>query len=297
VALHAPLLLVFVVHSELDRLAREYSWQVSDVLCFDEARKIWFSDRAPSKETAYGDAQWSSLDELLEDGWWTRIRNQVIENALRRYGVHRSIWDIGGGTGVVSMHLNRNGFMPIGIEPSPFAAALAAERGVETLAAELLELHLPTNGLNAVAMFDVLEHLDSRDQVLREILRVLKPGGHLVITVPALMALWSQHDVELGHRVRFNRRSLRRELTLNGFEVKKLGYFFALTVLPLLVLRSVPYRLGLKNVFGREATLTSSGGRLGEVLGRVELAIALRSPFGSSLLAVATKPKLKSDQK
>lgn len=284
------------MHSELERLGREHSWQVSDVLFFDDSRGIWSSNRATNKETAYEDDQWSSLDDLLEDGWWTRVRNRVIENALRKSEVHPAVWDVGGGTGVVTAHLKQNGFTPVGVEPSSFAASLATRRGVETLAAELLELQLPTNALNAVSMFDVLEHLESREKVLREIHRVLKPGGHLILTVPALMFLWSQHDVELGHRVRYSKQELRRELVRNGFDVRAIGYFFMLTVLPLLVLRSIPHKLGFRRVVGRETTLAARGGVLGAFFGRFEEAIALRPPFGSSLLAVARKPTVSLNQ-
>ena len=284
------------MHPELERLEREFSWRMEDILTYDSEKSIWCSSDLSNKATAYGDEQWSSLDELLEAGWWTRVRNRIIERELRNSDVHPAIWDIGGGTGIVSSHLRRAGFSPLGVEPTLLAAIVATQRGVDTLSAELFELRLPTSGIHAVSMFDVLEHLDSRHDVLQEIHRILKPGGHLVITVPALSMLWSQHDVELGHRVRYSKTALRAELARSGFEVHKIGYFFWLTVLPLVFLRSIPYRLGFRRVVGQESALAANGGKVGNLLARLELATALHVPFGSSLLVVARKSQIGTDR-
>ena len=138
-------------------------------------------------------------------------------------------------------------------------------------------------------MLDVLEHLDDREKALTEVHRVLTPNGRLVLTVPAIASLWSQFDVDAGHYLRYNKRSIKKELESNGFEVIRMGYFFALTVLPLFVLRALPYRLGVRKAAGTEATLGASGGILGRVATWIERVIAMKTPIGSSLLVVARK--------
>ena len=278
------------MHAELTRLEREHSWRIDSVLSRDTLRGIWKSSSAATNQTAYLPTQWAELDNLLEDGWWTAVRNRVIERVLHTSQVHSALWDLGGGTGTVSRHLLSKGFSPIGVEPSMYAAELATARGVETLCADLIELNLPTASLHAVSMFDVLEHLDHREQVLHEVHRVLKPGGHLVLTVPALMMLWSQHDVDLGHRLRYSRGTLAQSLAECGFAIERIGYFFFLTVLPLLLLRSIPYRLGRRRVIASSAVLSAKGGTLGNFAGLVERNLALRVPVGSSLVVVARRP-------
>ena len=161
---------------------------------------------------------------------------------------------------------------------------VAATRGV------IHSLNLPDGCLAGVGAFDVLEHVTNRQDFLQEILRVLVPGGHFIVTVPALQPLWSHADVEAGHYLRYSRRTLRKELGMYGFEVLSLGYFFALTVPPLLLIRALPYRLGLRVSDSNNSALRASGGILGKLAGRIEIAWAGHVPFGSSLLAVARKP-------
>ena len=136
----------------------------------------------------------------------------------------------------------------------------------------------------------MLEHVTNRQDFLQETERVLVPGGHFIVTVPALQLLWSHADLEAGHYLRYSRRTLRKELGMYGFEVLSLGYFFALTVPPLLLIRALPYRLGLRVSDSNNSALRASGGILGKLAGRIEIAWAGHVPFGSSLLAVARKP-------
>jgi hypothetical protein len=74
-----------------------------------------------------------------------------------------------------------------------------------------------------------------------------------------------------------------------GFEVVQLGYFFALPVLPLYFIRAIPYMLGKRSLVSDSQLLQQDPGLLARLLTRVELAIAGRTPVGSSLLAVAEK--------
>ena len=175
------------------------------------------------------------------------------------------------------------------IEPSAGGAEIAHHRGVPSLCATLEQLRLPDACLPAIGMFDVLEHLENREQALTEIRRVLIPGGHLLLTVPALSSLWSGFDVAAGHYVRYNKRSLGAELERHGFEIQQLGYFFALTVLPLFAMRAIPYRLGIRKPIAEEETLGASGGIIGRIAAVLERTLAMRTPIGSSLLVVARK--------
>ena len=175
------------------------------------------------------------------------------------------------------------------IEPSAGGVKIARDRGVSSLCATLEQLRLPGACLPAVGMFDVLEHLDDRAKTLREIERVLLPGGYLILTVPALRSLWSASDVAAGHYVRYNRRSIRAELERHDFEIQRIGYFFAMTVLPAYLIWVVPYRLGFQKPIAQDKALSASAGIVGRFAAWLERTLAMRTPIGSSLLVVARK--------
>lgn len=275
--------------TEFSRLLQDFGWCVDDYLARDVATDVWFSANSNSEKSAYADAQWAQLDAKLDGSWWTTVRNRVIGDALQRCDVRGVVWDLGGGTGFVTKYLNDSGFVTINVEPSRFGAVKSADRGVPTICSSLDDLHLPDNSVSAVTMFDVLEHLPNRREVLCEINRVMMPSGHLFLTVPAVQFLWSQHDVELGHCLRYSRRLIREELRENGYEVVRSGYFFLLTVLPLLLIRALPFRLGVRRPISNDSTLAAQGGVFGELVSWFERRMALRIPIGSSLLVIARK--------
>ena len=274
---------------ELSRLEHRFGWSPNSVATRNDATGVWVAKKQEIGSTAYSDEQWVAMDSLLDKSWWYETRNKIILDALRRSGIESAIWDIGGGSGVVAKFLINSGFEVIGVEPSLGGAELASRRGVHSFSAELSDLRLPTDALDAISMFDVLEHIERREEILGEVRRVLRPGGHLILTLPALMMLWSQFDAEGGHFLRYSRRTIRKELVSHGFEVQRDGYFYLLTVLPLFLLRVIPYRLGHRRVVANETTMSASGGILGKMAAAIERLIAMRTPFGSSLLVIARK--------
>jgi hypothetical protein len=88
-----------------------------------------------------------------------------------------------------------------------------------------------------VTALDVLEHTDDDLLSLREMGRVIKPAGLLLITVPAYGFLWSEHDEALKHRRRYTAHELRNKLTVSGFEVVRTSYFITTLFFPILALR------------------------------------------------------------
>ena len=275
--------------TELDRLRREFGYETDSYLVRSD--DVLRAERLSAATlSAFDDAVQGEIAKAVDSSWWYRVRNEVIVKTLKRRGFSGTLWDVGSGTGVVTAALIEAGIPAIAVEPSMGGAAIAAQRGVVSIQGTLQSLNLPDGCLAGIGAFDVLEHATNRQEFLQEIVRVLLPGGHFIVTVPALQLLWSHADVEAKHFIRYSRRTLRNELEMNGFEVLSLGYFFALIVPPLLLIRALPYRLGLRVRDSNNATLRANGGLLGKLAGHTEVAFAGHAPFGSSLLAVARKP-------
>jgi SAM-dependent methyltransferase len=86
---------------------------------------------------------------------------------------------------------------------------------------------LERQAFDVVGLFDVIEHLDDPLQSIADALVFLKPGGRVVGTVPALMALWSSIDEHAGHKTRYSAESLRSLLArLSGATVLEIVPFF-----------------------------------------------------------------------
>jgi hypothetical protein len=119
------------------------------------------------------------------------------------------------------------------------------------------------------------------------------------VTVPALRSLWSQIDEHSGHYRRYSRASLTRELERAGLSRVTCEHRFVVALLPLLVLRAIPYRLGIRSEPGRtEAALLrqlAAGGRAGARLMGWEMhleeriARRVRLPIGSSIIGCFVK--------
>jgi SAM-dependent methyltransferase len=143
-----------------------------------------------------------------------------------------------------------------------------------------------------VTALDVLEHLDRDDLAAREIARVLRPGGLLVATVPALPSLWSEHDEALDHRRRYRPRSFRRLLGEAELEIELLSYTVSVLFPAIFLFRRLQrLRRSPRDPRTSLVPVPPILNRLLIGLLRLEgrLLPHLRLPFGVSLIAVARK--------
>ncbi len=152
-----------------------------------------------------------------EDGhFWHRARNQLIVERLQALGCGPRVIELGCGGGVVVKALAAAGFQVIGVDGHVARLTEAARRTptAEFIAHDLSRgpAPVPAGGFDGAAFFDVIEHLDSPGPVLEQALELLRPGGLLVGTVPALMALWSRVDEVSGHKRRYSRETLTSAL-------------------------------------------------------------------------------------
>jgi SAM-dependent methyltransferase len=118
--------------------------------------------------------------------------------------------------------LRAYGWQTIAADYSETAVQLARERGLEVMHADARKLPLGDAEFDLVTAFDILEHIEEDHLAAAEIARVLRPGGTALIAVPCDMALWSAHDVAVGHVRRYTRDTLRTIIEGSGLAIDAL---------------------------------------------------------------------------
>ena len=284
---------------EFERLARDFSWSIAEMA---ECRAgVWFPRGLEQDSISYPESRSRLCAEVESGSFWFQHRNRVIGQHLMRTATPEAIWDVGGGNGYVSQHLQAQGIRAVVVEPGEEGVAVAAGRGLkEIFCGTFDQLGLPDDSLPAIGCFDVLEHLAQPGPLLQEFHRTLRPGGVLAVTVPALSVLWSQYDISAGHFIRYSRRSLRSLVQPLGFDELTSNYFMMSLVLPMFLLRSLPYRLRrIRSEKELDVQHRRQLGGEGQGIGNRVLAMLLRGeasimrwirlPVGTSIIALYRK--------
>ena len=276
-------------NTEIKRIQQDFGWDpnlMSLPVANGLENKRWL---VPG--SSYSEKKTDYLDVPEGSSWWYETRNRIILKAIRKFGNSDCLWDIGSGPGVVGSYLSKNGVRCIGVEPSKSGVFVAAKRGLPSVLSDLVSLRLPDDCIGQIGLFDVYEHIEYRDEFLAEIFRVLKPGGLIFITVPALNILWSESDVEADHFLRFSKNKLRNEISSCGLRIRSVDFFFWTLVLPVLMLRALPFRFGIKRPVKDAQLIRAKAGLFGKIVQKIELMSFRRIFIGTSLLLVAKKPR------
>lgn len=172
------------------------------------------------------------MAELDTRHWWYRARRKVLADLIsRRIRLPQDarILEIGCGTGHNLEMLAGFGTVDA-IEIDPAARAIASSRlGHAVGDAPLPELPgIPEGRYDLVAVLDVIEHIEDDRAALKSIASKLKPGGRILITVPAFPWMWSAHDEVNHHFRRYTKRMLRRSIWDAGLKVDYISYFNSL---------------------------------------------------------------------
>jgi SAM-dependent methyltransferase len=164
--------------------------------------------------------------------WWYRARRDILADYLTRFAdlpAGARVLEIGCGTGHNLPMLARFGDVDA-IEIDEAAGAIASQRlGKPVGTAPLPELAGVERGsYDLVAVLDVIEHIDDDVAALKAMAEALKPGGRILIAVPAHQWMWSAHDMVNHHKRRYSKKTLDAAIRSAGLTHNGLRWFNSL---------------------------------------------------------------------
>jgi SAM-dependent methyltransferase len=234
--------------------------------------------------------------------WFRGFRffvNPLLRSAARRAdpsGVAR-VLDCGCGTGANLSFLNQAG-RAYGFDRSATGVRLGRIAGRTLLAqGDVAAVPFPSHAFDIVTSFDVLYSLPDRTEreAIAEMFRLLKPGGFAIVNVAAMESLRGDHSV-LSHEIRrYSRADLARRLVEAGFRIERITYTNFTLFIPMLLVRAVQRRRGLKAEADAQHEISIPSEPLNAALTALLWleSVYLRwfnAPAGSSLLCLARKP-------
>ena len=187
---------------------------------------------------------------LEESHWWFQARRSMVGRLISDQDRRASILDLGCSSGILMLFLKQLGFEDVsGIDLSPQAVDLCHRRGLTNVFVMRGEkTNFPDNKFEIIIASDVLEHIAESAQALKEWHRILKPGGRLIIFVPAFQFLWNAHDEKNQHYRRYSREEIERVLQNVPFKIERSSYWNFLLFFPVAAARLLNNFLSRNNI-------------------------------------------------
>ncbi len=236
-----------------------------------------------------------AVDAAIEQTHWRFCgRRRLFARELQRSGVsdRARVLDTGTSAGTNLRMLRDLGFQQVtGLDMSEDAIAFCAAKGLGSVErGDICSMPFAGESFDLVLATDIIEHVDDDGLALREIMRVLRPGGKVLLTVPAFKLLWGLQDRVAQHKRRYRLAPLTKSVKGAGLRVVHAYYFNYLLVVPILSARRLIDALGI--------ALQSEGQVNSPFLNRALSAVFacdiysapfIRPPFGVSILMLAEK--------
>lgn len=235
--------------------------------------------------------EYEKMHELESTNWWHFSKRNEISNLLVIHvRKNLKILDIGCGTGANGVLFSKN-YGYFGIDSSKEAVNFSKTRleNISQMSSE--KLSFKKNSFSCVLALDVLEHLKNEIKTLKQINKVLKKSGILIVSVPAFKELWSEHDELLHHYRRYYLNDLKDLLSSNGFEIIYSRYWNHLLFFPTFLLRFVKKLFKIKSNKSDLSTLPSFLNNFLIFYLNLETKLfkTIKLPFGTSAFIVAKK--------
>ncbi len=172
---------------------------------------------------------YAEYSEIEDTHWWFRGRRGIFTRLLEPLTRKPlAILDIGFGTGAMLTFLERYGTV-IGMDMAVEAIRFARTRcACPMLLGSITAVPLESASVDLVTAFDIIEHVEDDAAAFAELARVCRPGGHMLVTVPAFQFLWGNQDIVSHHRRRYTLAELGAHVRAAGFTPVRLSYFNAI---------------------------------------------------------------------
>jgi SAM-dependent methyltransferase len=237
------------------------------------------------------------LYQVEEIHWWYVGRRRIIQSLVEKIcatldNQNPRILDVGCGTGANLKMLARFGRAE-GVDISQQAVDFCRERGLDSVKLGAVEeLPYETDSFDLVTALDVVEHLDDDVEGLREMRRVLRPEGRVLLFVPAFMFLWGVQDDVSNHRRRYTLPGLLTAVEAAGFSVEWSSYANISFFLPVLLVRTVMRWFALRANTEYGINISLMNGPFSRLFAAERFVLNKgRLPFGVSAVCIA-RPKL-----
>lgn len=251
----------------------------------------YWSTQVGTNDISYPESHHQELLEEQTNSFWYRHRARCIKALLGRFQCS-NLLDVGGSNGLLSSYLSDITDVIL-LEPHISGIENARNLGIKNvIQAGFMEAKFKPASIEAIGLFDVLEHIKDDVSFLHEIHRSLKKEGRLFLTVPAYQTLLSSFDQRVGHFRRYNQKSLSKKLEKAGFEIEYFSYMFYLLPVPVWIIRKLLGKDSPTKVNASHASINKNRGAILYALLKPEHGVIKKGksvPFGTSCICVVKK--------
>jgi SAM-dependent methyltransferase len=200
---------------------------------------------------------YKELYELESKHWWFVAKKRIVLSLMRKYinyDKNNKILDAGCGSGLMLNDLKEFGQV-YGMDYSKEAIKFSKLIFDGEIKQGYMPGNIPydKNYFNGIIALDVIEHIENDQDALIDLKEHLTDNGIFVVTVPAYMILWSNHDVVHQHKRRYTLSELKEKLFHAGFKIEKISYYNSILFIPIFITRQI-HRL-LKVESGSDAEM------------------------------------------
>ena len=235
--------------------------------------------------------------QIEENYWWFQARRDMVFRLVQALKLpsNADILEIGCSGGPLLQRLRSVGYTQLtGIDISEAGIAVAQQRGIPNVSCmDGTKLAFPDASFDLVVASDVLEHIQDEAQALQEWARVLRPGGRLLVFVPAFQFLWGKHDVVNQHFRRYTANQLATVVRGANLKVSRTSYWNVSLFFPTAVVRLFKHLLPKNNAPVTDDLFAVSPllNKLlsGFIQGENRLLQAINAPIGVSVFTLASK--------